>query len=231
MLFSTQQKITTQRLLIELQPVLATMSAQEMPPTSITLPPNTHFESAVDLDEVQTKDPTHVLQSSTPVELSHLTSHPQPRRDSFTTASSNLPASATPRLQDEESFATNPIPPVVAGQQEPAASGMASTIKPAAARDDTAQSGAVTTSNSDAVSTPAEASRATPVVLITLLLTTGVRQTYDIDAKYLQDHKVAGSNAETDPFTISAYTLKELIWKAWQEGIFIPHSIAFVLIG
>jgi hypothetical protein len=55
-----------------------------------------------------------------------------------------------------------------------------------------------------------------PVVVITLLLTTGARHPYKIDEKYLKKRNV---NVEAmDPYNISVYTLKELIWRDWREG-------------
>ncbi|KAF2002864.1 ubiquitin-like protein [Amniculicola lignicola CBS 123094] len=54
-----------------------------------------------------------------------------------------------------------------------------------------------------------------PVVLITLLLTTGARHPYKIDEKYLKKRSV---NVDAmDPYNISVYTLKELIWRDWRE--------------
>jgi hypothetical protein len=55
-----------------------------------------------------------------------------------------------------------------------------------------------------------------PVVVITLLLTTGARHPYKIDERYLKKRNV---NVEAmDPYNISVYTLKELIWRDWREG-------------
>ncbi|KAF2145583.1 uncharacterized protein K452DRAFT_220363 [Aplosporella prunicola CBS 121167] len=54
-----------------------------------------------------------------------------------------------------------------------------------------------------------------PVVVITLLLTSGARHPYKIDEKYLKKRGVDVENM--DPFNISVYTLKELIWRDWRE--------------
>ncbi|KAF2266766.1 ubiquitin-like protein [Lojkania enalia] len=54
-----------------------------------------------------------------------------------------------------------------------------------------------------------------PVVIITLLLTTGARHPYKIDEKYLKKRNV--SVDAMDPYNISVYTLKELIWRDWRE--------------
>jgi len=58
-------------------------------------------------------------------------------------------------------------------------------------------------------------------VHVTLLLTTGARHPFTIDQKYLKRRHVAGAaeqQEEIDPFSISVYTMKELIWKDWREG-------------
>jgi hypothetical protein len=55
-----------------------------------------------------------------------------------------------------------------------------------------------------------------PSLTITLLLTTGSRHPFEIDGKYLRKR---GINVESnDPFAMSVYTLKELIWKEWRQG-------------
>jgi hypothetical protein len=54
-----------------------------------------------------------------------------------------------------------------------------------------------------------------PSLTITLLLTTGSRHPFEIDGKYLRKR---GINVESnDPFAMSVYTLKELIWKEWRQ--------------
>jgi hypothetical protein len=55
-----------------------------------------------------------------------------------------------------------------------------------------------------------------PVLVIMLLLTSGARHTYKIEKKYLQKRKV--DVEDWDPYKISVYTLKELIWRDWREG-------------
>lgn len=64
-----------------------------------------------------------------------------------------------------------------------------------------------------------------PVIIINLLLTsTGTRHPYKIDEKYLGKRGVAaqGANQAFDPFVIRVYTLKELIWRDWREGMIAP---------
>jgi hypothetical protein len=55
-----------------------------------------------------------------------------------------------------------------------------------------------------------------PTVVIMLLLTTGKRHPYKIDERYLKKRNVTVENM--DPYNISVYTLKELIWRDWRDG-------------
>ncbi|TVY46528.1 hypothetical protein LOCC1_G003676 [Lachnellula occidentalis] len=60
-----------------------------------------------------------------------------------------------------------------------------------------------------------------PVLVITLLLTSGARHPYKIDERYLtkRNVNVPGVTAagRKDPYTISVYTLKELILREWRD--------------
>lgn len=64
-----------------------------------------------------------------------------------------------------------------------------------------------------------------PSLAITLLLTTGSRHPFTIDGKYLRKRSVNVENF--DPFLMSVYTLKELIWREWRSGkldLDLPHG-------
>ncbi|GAB1198489.1 ubiquitin-related domain-containing protein [Aspergillus pseudonomiae] len=54
-----------------------------------------------------------------------------------------------------------------------------------------------------------------PSLMITLLLTSGSRHPFKIDGKYLRKRSVNVEN--NDPFAMSVYTLKELIWREWRQ--------------
>ncbi|PMD15389.1 hypothetical protein NA56DRAFT_582064 [Hyaloscypha hepaticicola] len=60
-----------------------------------------------------------------------------------------------------------------------------------------------------------------PVLLITLLLTSGARHPYKLDEKYLTKRNVTvpalTESGRKDPYSISVYTLKELILREWRE--------------
>ncbi|PTB70669.1 hypothetical protein BBK36DRAFT_1108506 [Trichoderma citrinoviride] len=78
-----------------------------------------------------------------------------------------------------------------------------------------------------------------PVCNITLLLASGSRHPYKIDAKYLSKRHVAmpdeDDNGNPDPFSISIYTLKELIlreWRSdWEAKPASPTSIRLIHFG
>ncbi|KAF5659230.1 hypothetical protein FHETE_9474 [Fusarium heterosporum] len=78
-----------------------------------------------------------------------------------------------------------------------------------------------------------------PVCTITLLLTSGSRHPYRIDAKYLSRRNVdipdQTESGLPDPFSISIYTLKELIlreWRSdWEAKPASPSSIRLIHFG
>lgn len=63
---------------------------------------------------------------------------------------------------------------------------------------------------------PQEPEIAGQTLMITILLITGARHPFKIDERYLKKRNVAidGDN----PFNMSVYTLKELIWREWRDG-------------
>ncbi|KAJ4408753.1 hypothetical protein N0V91_003009 [Didymella pomorum] len=54
-----------------------------------------------------------------------------------------------------------------------------------------------------------------PTLVIMLLLTTGARHPYKIDEKYLKKRNMQVD--EMNPYNLSVYNLKELIWRDWRE--------------
>ena len=86
---------------------------------------------------------------------------------------------------------------------------------------------------------PSDGINSAPVCNITLLLTSGSRHPYRIDAKYLNRRNVSVPDeteaGHPDPFSISIYTLKELIlreWRAdWESKPASPSSIRLIHFG
>jgi hypothetical protein len=82
-------------------------------------------------------------------------------------------------------------------------------------------------------------SEAGPVLVITLLLASGARHPYKIDEKYLIKRNVdvpgITEGGRKDPFSISVYTLKELILREWREEWETqpssPSSIRLIFFG
>ena len=78
-----------------------------------------------------------------------------------------------------------------------------------------------------------------PVLVITLLLTSGARHPYKIDEKYLTKRNVSvpgvTEDGKRDPYSISVYTLKELILREWREEWEAqpnsPSSIRLIFFG
>jgi hypothetical protein len=75
--------------------------------------------------------------------------------------------------------------------------------------------------STDTIPTAIISPDAGPTIHITLLLTSGSRHPYKIDEKYLNKRGVnvpgVTEAGKKDPFTISVYTLKELILREWRE--------------
>lgn len=82
-------------------------------------------------------------------------------------------------------------------------------------------------------------SEAGPVLVITLLLASGARHPYKIDERYLIKRNVdvpgITEGGRKDPFSISVYTLKELILREWREEWETrpssPSSIRLIFFG
>ncbi|KAH7370442.1 ubiquitin-related domain-containing protein [Rhexocercosporidium sp. MPI-PUGE-AT-0058] len=109
---------------------------------------------------------------------------------------------------------TSPLPTVA--KQQPTMEAGESSTAPAIQRLDSVAIGP----SSDS-SPPPAAVEAGPVLVITLLLGTGARHPYRIDEKYLTKRNVTvpgmTEGGRKDPFSISVYTLKELILREWRE--------------
>ena len=115
-------------------------------------------------------------------------------------------------------------------QETPAAE----SLLPSAAPDHAVANPSESIAPASADSTPEESSPTTasktPVVDIVLLPMNGNRYPCKISAKYLRNQKIEVENM--DPFNISVYTLKELIWRDWKSGMhspFFSHKISFWL--
>lgn len=155
----------------------------------------------------QAQEPRSTANASTDFEMGNLTT---PAVDT----AHNAPA--TP------SALNAPPEPLMSPQSGPSQAEPIAMPQPALLRQDTVEAiGPSTDEPTPRISMDA-ASHAGPVIIINLLLTsTGTRHPYKIDEKYLSKRGVhaEGTDGAFDPFVISVYTLKELIWRDWREGM------------
>ncbi len=85
-----------------------------------------------------------------------------------------------------------------------------------------AASAAAAAASSSSGPTPREHGGSGSTLQITLLLTSGARHGYRIDEGYLQRRNIQAPG--NDPFSISVYTLKELILREWRDGEHCPGA-------
>lgn len=151
-----------------------------------------------------------------PIQTQASTESQQPDFFTTTKTSHSGPPQITDRPQEQTqprfvSEGTDPLPPTPL--EMPA---------PALVRSETAEPiGPSTDLPTPMPQTPGFGTPSGPVITINLLLSsTGTRHPYRIDQKYLAKRNVTAENenGEFDPFVISVYTLKELIWRDWREG-------------
>lgn len=169
---------------------------------------------------------SNIHATATPLEmgsLPHEQARPsmEPPQPSFVTAPTEAHVEAPQITDRREQFTrsqfidegTDPLPPTPL--EMPA---------PALIRQETAEPiGPSTDLPTPMPQTPGFGTPSGPVITINLLLSsTGTRHPYRIDQKYLAKRNVTANNenGEFDPFVISVYTLKELIWRDWREGTF-----------
>lgn len=161
-----------------------------------------------------TEDPSQALA----VEMTNLSSQPntqgipEPLSSSSTAQNEIEEPREVPHLNTEDSI------PASNSNIEKALS--PATSKPALGREYTVPAiGAAT----DQPTPKLEASEiAAATLMITLLLHTGARHPYKIDAKYLKKRNV--NVTDNNPINMSVYTLKELIWRDWREGKIVFYS-------
>ncbi|KAF2018613.1 ubiquitin-like protein [Aaosphaeria arxii CBS 175.79] len=193
---------------------MATTSTEQPPTAAPASAPATAPAASQTATTQQTDsrpDTGHDASTSPPVELSTLpTAAAEPAsNDTPTTASKPEPASQTqePKPSQPAPAAADPVEPV-----QPVVT--SASEKPAPPNELTrAETEAIGPSTDTPAAKPDTSNG--PVVVITLLLTTGARHPYKIDEKYLKKRNV--NVEDMDPYNISVYTLKELIWRDWRE--------------
>ncbi|RMY96980.1 hypothetical protein D0862_08298 [Hortaea werneckii] len=176
--------------------------------------------------------------SPTPVEMDALPSHEQDK---------------APETQHTEQSATitssSPAPPQQpshpdSGQPDTAVAPATTTNPPPSQQDPSTHTRKPSEALGPATETPLPNPTSTtspttgPVLLITLMLTTGQRHPYKIDEKYLANRNTTATTKtgeDFDPLRLSGYKLKELIWtdwrSEWEPRPAAPGSIRLIIYG
>ena len=147
------------------------------------------------------------LHNPTPVEMSTLGSKNIPPHEEGASRLGSLDGSSKPSgpMRTDtttalEQSAHPPPPPVPDTAPTPVSRTFSTAIGP----------------SSDSPIVPSKDAEASgPTLMITLLLTSGARHPFKLDAKYLSKRNV--EVAGNDPFNMSIYKLKELILREWRE--------------
>lgn len=162
-------------------------------------------------DIPQQPRPQEELHTPTPVEMSSLAkNNPLPSEHDPSSSSHRTTTSAEPHMPGpmrtdtttamNQSLQPPPRPPPAVADPQAVTRTFSTAIGP----------------SSDSPVVPAKDVEVTgPVLVVTLLLTSGARHPFRLDAKYLAKRNV--EVADADPFNLSVYKLKELILREWRE--------------
>lgn len=189
-------------------PILYITTRNDSVKTRQIMDSNTSTHATATSLPLSTTQPTQVPTSTEPQQPDFFTaatsSHPDPPQ-----ITDRAPQQSRPQFVDE---GTDPLPPTPLDMPAPALL-RSETTEPI---------GPSTDLPTPMPQTPGFGAPSGPVITINLLLSsTGTRHPYRIDQKYLAKRNVTAENesGEFDPFVISVYTLKELIWRDWREGM------------
>jgi hypothetical protein len=157
--------------------------------------------------------------SSTPVEMSTLQS--QPRSNAEPTENTPTPpaqsSNPNPSRENQTSMSNSAAENSSSPSRDPLQPVSTNATSPSTL--DRKVSTAIGPSTDQPTPISKDPEVAGPSLVITLLLTTGARHPFKIDEKYLKKRNV--NVTENDPFNLSVYTLKELIWREWREGMYL----------
>lgn len=199
-----------------------TTSTQPTVPSSSTVEPTT-------VDTTKTTEAPQGLSSSANEAADVVDgSHSQPRTDADQATSTQA------KLDAEKAATTDAAKPQTSDEITRKDDATAPPSKEKEADDD-----AIGPAQEDIGHAQSSGADAAPVCSITLLLTSGSRHPYRISAKYLNRRNVSmpdeTENGHPDPFSISIYTLKELIlreWRSdWEAKPASPSSIRLIHFG
>lgn len=159
--------------------------------------------------------------AQSPVPKNSTPSGPDPTSSSHHDMPQSTPSAAVAAANHDQSMAPTSTSeafsdPLTATKTVPTDGEASSSMKPLRSRLDSVAIGPAT----DASPVPV-VDEANPVCMITLLLGSGARHPYKLDERYLTKRNVdvpgVTEGGKKDPFSISVYTLKELILREWRD--------------
>ncbi|KAK2745467.1 hypothetical protein FQN55_006161 [Onygenales sp. PD_40] len=168
------------------------------------------------------EDPTPAVPSATtanPPPLDPSSSDPLDPPGTSTTIQDPSPSMASPPPDPSSAPDTAPSPhpppsPETQPQPQPATT-TTTTLSASETRESKTSDPAIGPPSDVLTPSAKESDDAGQSLVINLLLTTGARHPFKIDGKYLRKRQVEVPDG--NPFAMSVYTLKELIWREWRS--------------
>ncbi|KAK2747550.1 hypothetical protein FQN57_002043 [Myotisia sp. PD_48] len=162
-----------------------------------------------------------------PSESSHLLSLPHEQQSqtekSEPESATDMKTESDLKVEQQQQQQQQPPQPPSSPPQQPPQEQQVPTPSAESAKildNDPSSIGAPGPSSSDTPTSPISPSKeddSGPVLFLNLLLISGAKHPFKIDGKYLRKREV--SVPDHDPYRISVYTLKELIWREWRSGM------------
>ena len=201
------------------------MSSTDHRPSGVPETNDKHESGATTSPQNADSQPTAIESPSAPIATNNGTGSvaetapsvaPTQDAQSDAAAVSNHPASGGDTVVAPMTATTGTTTTAAATDNAPTVAQPQSTDQPIMDTEETKPDAEQTTDQSGDTSGKEVEEDAGPSLVITLLLTTGSRYPFTIDGKYLRKQSVNVENY--DPFAMSVYTLKELIWREWRSG-------------
>ncbi|KAK2776932.1 hypothetical protein FQN52_003265 [Onygenales sp. PD_12] len=169
------------------------------------------------------EDPTPAVPSATtanPPPLDPSSSDPLDPPGTSTTIQDPSPSMASPPPDPSSAPDTAPSPhpppsPETQPQPQPQPATTTTTLSASETRESKTSDPAIGPPSDVLTPSAKESDDAGQSLVINLLLTTGARHPFKIDGKYLRKRQVEVPDG--NPFAMSVYTLKELIWREWRS--------------
>ncbi|EER38384.1 conserved hypothetical protein [Histoplasma capsulatum H143] len=184
---------------------------------------NNNDDDTTDATATSSSDPAVTDSSHPPATIE--SAEPSEPPGTSTTIRENTPPSPTSQPHDATASQSAPT---TTTNTEPPPQQIQSATQPTSETEETKQcSPAVGPSSELPGATGKELEDPGMVLNIDLLLITGARHPFKIDAKYLRKRQV--DVPDFNPYAMSVYTLKELIWREWRSDLRLTHNAPNVI--